>query len=544
MGKVKKMNNKIKFAFRVVSITLCAGLIYYNFLSSQKQVFADTFAGTIDTKIDLNNDGNLEIVKFNNGMLNISSIKGQVIFKEDEDKNIYRNVSFIVDKTNKDTLVLIQNKTKDTSGLLSYSIYKMNGNQMIEVVHKEDLYKGVIKEQDSSSFIEEVPVYADGNSNAVPSYTVNNYYNFDNNKLSLTKTEKLSYNPSKISLKAATYYKNPTYAEINRILENVAYEKGIPAEIFKAIAWQESKGADQDNGGVTNWRQFSNGKVLMGYDNVGIGIMQVSSYDHTDAAYVDRLKYDVEFNIREGAEILLGKWSLQNSTASYKIPKVGDSSPNYLVHWYYAMWAYNGYSLINNPATNHAYAYQTLVIGHVNNVFKKPMIDLYSYNPSLFAAGVYPRTDVAEVIGKHAGDFKIKEQNHKYITTSTLTIRDSNSNATGKSFAENEVVTIKSAPVIKDAYVRYLVEGNGKSGYVIGNWLEPIGDTNGDNVVDIYDMVKQSKSINGQGTSVTDTNRTSIEKSDVNMDGVVNINDIVLSALNYNFSIYKTNIAN
>ena len=83
-----------------------------------------------------------------------------------------------------------------------------------------------------------------------------------------------------------------------------------------------------------------------------------------------------------------------------------------------------------------------------------------------------------------------------------------------------------------------------KSGYVIGNWLEPIGDTNGDNVVDIYDIVKQSKSINGQGTSVTDTNRTSIEKSDVNMDGVVNINDIVLSALNYNFSIYKTNIAN
>lgn len=543
MGKAKKSTNKFKFAFGVFTITLCAGLICYNFVSSQKQVFADTFAGTIDTKIDLNNDGNPEIVKFNNGVLNISSISGQVIFKEDEDKNVYRNVSFIVDKTNKDTKVLIQNKTKDTSGLLSYSIYKMDGNKMIEVVHKGNLYKGVIKAQDSSNFIEEVPVYASGNSNAVPSYTVNNYYSFDNNKLSLTKTEKLSYNSSKASLKTATYYKNPTYAEINKILENVAYEKGIPAEIFKAIAWQESKGTDKDNGGVTNWRQFSNGQPLIGYDNVGIGIMQVSSYDPTDTAYVNRLKYDIEFNIRVGAEILLGKWSLQNSGPTYKIPKVGDASPNYLEHWYYAMWAYNGYSLINNPATNHANAYQTLVIGHVNNVFKKPMIDLYYYMPSQFKVGIYPRTDVGEVNGKHAGDVKIKEQNHKYITTSSLTIRDSNSNVTG-SFNKNEIVTIKSVPVMKDSYVRYLVEGNGKSGYVIGNWLEAVGDTNGDRVVDIYDIVQQSKSISGQGTPVTDTNRISTERLDVNMDGIVDINDIILSAVNYNFSIYKTNISN
>ncbi|HEY8805421.1 MAG TPA: hypothetical protein VIM42_10025, partial [Clostridium sp.] len=520
MGKVRKGNNKFKFAFRVFSITIFTGLIYYNFLSSQKHVFANT----IDTKIDLNNDGNPEIVKFESGALNISSISGRVIFKKDEDKNVYRNVAFIVDKTNKDTELLIQNKTKDTSGLLSYSIYKMDGSQMIEVVHKEDLYKGVIKIQSSSNFVEEVPVYSNGNSNAVPTYTVKNYFTLEDNKLVLTKTEKLSYNPSS-ALKTSVYYKNPTYAEIEKILTNVAYEKGIPAEIFKAIAWQETKGTDKDNGNITNWRQFSNGQPLIGYDHIGIGLMQVSSYDPTDTAYVNRLKYDVEFNVREGAEILLTKWALQNSTPTYKIPKVGDASPNYLAHWYYAMWAYNGYSNINNPATNHANAYQTLVIGHVNNVFKKPMIDLYEYNPSLFTAGVCPRIDVPEVNGKHAGDFKIKDQNYKYITTSSLTIRDSNLNIIG-SFAKNDIVTIKSAPVIKDAYVRYLAYGNGKSGYVIGNWLEPVGDTNGDNVVDMYDMVKQSKSISGQGTVVNDTNRTSIEKADVNMDGVVDIKDI------------------
>ncbi|MCB2293590.1 hypothetical protein LGK95_08650 [Clostridium algoriphilum] len=539
MDQVKRINNLFKFAFRVISIIFCASLIYANFFNCHKLVFAET----VDTKIDLNNDGKAEIVKFNQGVISISLDNGKVIFTKDEDKNVYRHIAFIKDKKIGDTKILIQSKTKDTSGTLSYSIYKMDGSQLKEIVHKEDIYKGVIKVQNSTDIVEDVPVYSNGNSNAVPTFTVKNYFTLQDNKLVLIKTEKLSYASSNSNINSSVYYKNPTHAEIEKILEDVAYEKGIPAEIFKAIAWQETKGADKDNNYITNWRQFSNGQPLIGYDHIGIGIMQVSDYDPNDTAYINRLKYDIEFNIRQGAEILLVKWALQNSSPTWKTPKVGDASPVYLEHWYYAIWAYNGYASINNPATNHAKAYQTIVIGHVNNVFNTPMLDLYVYKPSLFVAGVYPRTDIEEISGKHAGDFRIKDKSYKYITTTNLTIRDINNNTTG-SFNKNDVVTIKAYPVTKASYVRYYVEGYGKSGYVVGNWIRPIGDANKDRVVDIYDFVKQSKNINSQGTVVNDANRISTESSDVNMDGVVDIRDIALAAVNYNFSMYRNNITN
>lgn len=540
--KVKISNNCVKGIFRVFSIIICISLTFYNLPNFQKLAFADT-VDSIDTKIDLNNDGNVETVKFNNGILNISSIDGKVIFTKDEGENLYSSIAFIKDKKINDTKVLIQSKTKDTSGTLSYSIYKMDVSEIKEVVHKEDIYKGIINILDNGEIIEETPIYGENDPNAVPSYTVKSHFTFQDDKLVLVKTEKIKYTTTSDSnLMTSVYYKNPSYAEIEKMLETVAYEKGIPSEIFKAIAWQETKGTDSDNNTV-NWRQFVNGDVLIGYDHVGIGIMQVSDYvrtnpSSTDTAYINRLKYDIAFNIRQGAEILLKKWALQNSSITWKTPKVGDGSPNYLEHWYYAIWAYNGFAEKNNPASNHSTAYQTIVIGHANNVFQKPMIDLYLYNSSFFTAGVLPRDNVAEINDKHAGDFKIKDKNYKYITTKILPIIDGNNIKIG-SYNQNEVVTIKGDPVTKGSYVNYYVEGNGKSGYVAGNWLKLVGDINCDGQVDIYDFVKQSKNINGQGTILNDANRLSIESSDVNMDGVVDIKDIALTAINYNFSYNK-----
>ncbi len=529
--EVRKINKKFKFGFRVVSVILCISLIYCNFPDFAKPVFAENG----DKKIDLNNDGNEETVKFNNGALNIFSVDGKVIFQKNEDKDVYRTVAFIKDTKIKDTKILIQNKTRDTSGTLSYSIYKMDGSEMKEIIHKENIYKGIVTVKDNGGILEETPMYAENDSNAVPSFTVKNHFSLEDNKLVFLKTEKISYTHGDSTLNSSDYINNPSHDEIEKILENVANEKGIPAAIFKAIAYQES-----------TWRQFSNGKPLIGYDGVGIGIMQVSDYvkvnlTPADAAYINRLKYDTEFNIREGAKILLKKWSLQNSSPTWKIPKVGNGSPNYLENWYYAIWAYNSYGERNNPASNHAKAYQTLVIGHANNMFKEPMIDLYAYNPSLFTAGVLPRTDINEINGRHGGNLKIKEANYKYIATEDLNIRDDNKVQIGR-YNKNDIVTIKGGPVIKDSDVKYYVEGS--SGFVVGYGLKPIGDTNGDGQVDIYDFVQQSKSINGQGTVINDTNRISIESSDVNMDGVVNIMDIALAAKNYNFYLYRNNIKN
>jgi putative cell wall-binding protein len=122
---------------------------------------------------------------------------------------------------------------------------------------------------------------------------------------------------------------NPSLAEINDLLEKIAREEEIPSTILKAIAFQES-----------SWRQFdSKGQPLLSPTGA-IGIMQISPKYETPENIV-KLKTDIEFNIRRGAELLNEKWSFT--------PKIGDGDRNKLENWYFAIWAYNIWSGKNNP---------------------------------------------------------------------------------------------------------------------------------------------------------------------------------------------------
>src|SRR5450830_1343271 len=99
-----------------------------------------------------------------------------------------------------------------------------------------------------------------------------------------------------------------------------------------AIAYQES-----------GWRQFdANGNTVVGSNatSLDIGIMQINSSGRTD---VVRLMTDIDYNIDTGAKMLDGKWKLT--------PGIGDRDRNVLENWYYAIWAYNGFSSTNNPNT-------------------------------------------------------------------------------------------------------------------------------------------------------------------------------------------------
>lgn len=131
-------------------------------------------------------------------------------------------------------------------------------------------------------------------------------------------------------------YVNPSKKEIARKLETVARQKNIPSVILKAIAFKES-----------SWRQFdAAGNVIISTPsdpkyNPAIGIMQVASYDASDLEDVDRLKYDIDYNITRGADILNEKWDFT--------PKIGDGDRNKLENWYFAIWAYNSWSVKNNP---------------------------------------------------------------------------------------------------------------------------------------------------------------------------------------------------
>ena len=122
---------------------------------------------------------------------------------------------------------------------------------------------------------------------------------------------------------------NPPAAEIRARLEAAASAREIPPRILYGVAFQES-----------SWRQFgADGLPLVSRDG-GIGIMQVTSYGDFD---VERLKTDIDYNIAAGADILLEKWGYAPSV----IPVIGDGSRFCYENWFYAVWAYNGWTAGN-----------------------------------------------------------------------------------------------------------------------------------------------------------------------------------------------------
>lgn len=144
-------------------------------------------------------------------------------------------------------------------------------------------------------------------------------------------------------------YENPSREETGRKIETIARSKGIPSVILKVIAYVES-----------GWRQFdSNGNVVINASGArpALGIMQIASYDESDTELVNKLKYDIDFNISYGANLLNTKWDMT--------PRIGDGDKNKLENWYFALWAYNNWSTKNNPNNAAALgkvAYQDAVI--------------------------------------------------------------------------------------------------------------------------------------------------------------------------------------
>ncbi len=122
---------------------------------------------------------------------------------------------------------------------------------------------------------------------------------------------------------------NPPAAEIRAMLDAAAVARDIPPKLLYGIAFQES-----------SWRQFdATGAPLISRDG-GIGIMQVTSYGDLD---VERLKTDIDYNIAAGADILVQKWGYAPSV----IPVIGDGSRFCYENWFYAVWAYNGWTAGN-----------------------------------------------------------------------------------------------------------------------------------------------------------------------------------------------------
>jgi len=136
---------------------------------------------------------------------------------------------------------------------------------------------------------------------------------------------------------------NPPDTYIRARLKDAALRYNVPSAILMAIAYQES-----------GWRQFdTGGNTIIGSNATSqdVGIMQINTSGRSD---VDRLMTDIDYNIETGAKILDGKWKVA--------PGIGDRDRNVLENWYYAIWAYNGFSSTNNPNTPGGRHYQDRIL--------------------------------------------------------------------------------------------------------------------------------------------------------------------------------------
>ncbi len=135
------------------------------------------------------------------------------------------------------------------------------------------------------------------------------------------------------SSKSLTKGTNPTKLQIINAMKTASTKYNVPFEVLYGIAYEESR-----------LKQFkSDGQPLISGDG-GIGLTQVTPWAIDERFDENSLKTDYKYNIEAGAQVLLGKWKY----ASNRNP-IGSKNASILENWYLTIWAYNGYSNVNNP---------------------------------------------------------------------------------------------------------------------------------------------------------------------------------------------------
>lgn len=322
----------------------------------------------------INLDDDLQVI-INNYDL-VSTIHIKIHNKQVYTKNIYQGYirSFYYFEKDHNNYILTEEKSYGTSSVLTFSLLRIESNN-VELVQESDEYvRGLIRLTNDLELEVTYPKYKDGDSNASPSYMYRDKYTFSSDGFTKESSQDITNEkkPERNLVKqnrvmlfstqsSSKKYENPSYAEINELLTKYAIKHGVPPEIVKAIAYQES-----------TWRQFENGNYLLGSDGIGIGIMQYSDYRGKSEDFIHRLKYDIEFNIEQGILKLLEKWNSGGSyyLHGYLIPTINDNNKSIFEHWYFAIMAYNGRLERNDPLKNPETAYQQRIYDHIEKFGK------------------------------------------------------------------------------------------------------------------------------------------------------------------------------
>lgn len=261
--------------------------------------------------------------------------------------------------------VIITKRLEGSGGIVNFKVLQINGSKTELIYQSEDYPKAHISLKKDKVQVQ-YPLYKGGDSNSQPSDVLTDAISIYTGEktTSTADQEELQGNSFSISrtggetpqqrikrIASTVTGKNPSAQELSKKLTEKALENGIPPEILKAIVWQES-----------TWRQFNSyGSPLVGFDGLGIGLMQITDTTLSDAE-IKKLMTDIDYNLQKGINILLEKWNYGNK----RIPSLNNNDRELLENWYFAIMAYNGISKRNDPLEAKV-TYQDLIFEHINS---------------------------------------------------------------------------------------------------------------------------------------------------------------------------------
>ncbi|MDL4838891.1 S-layer homology domain-containing protein [Aquibacillus rhizosphaerae] len=436
--------------------------------------YAETNNRKIDIKynesvtIDLKSGLELQVANADNSSYKILN-EGEVLYVEQVSQGIIEKVHI------ENNYLLVESRLLGSGSYVSFDLFYLEDANLIDIYHSTDFTRGIVTYENNEISVT-YPKYVENDESAESSSLEVQTFKLSDQQIVLgDKTIEKVETKSMMKSNDFNNYKNPSASEINKMITEAANAKGIPPEILKAIAWQES-----------TWRQFdTNGSPITNLEgDGGFGIMQITlpkSYlsDHPEVEH--QLKYDIKYNIQKGAEILLEKWNLAaNPLAETALPIINNGSKDKLENWYFAIMAYNGRSKVNDPNLGPE-TYQETIYRHIQNQgllsvtpIDKNVLDLY-YKPN--STTIYFGNKLNyNIPGPLTGTKQSFKKGQVLPTTSVVNLREHPEGELIRGLEKGEPVLVTGEKVYPSSeynhYVLYPVKTrDGETGYVASSYL-------------------------------------------------------------------------
>lgn len=440
-------------------------------------------------------------VEVNNGQLRSTlkiSQNEQVLFSKDLVLTKVTGMQTITE--NNEQYVVIEYRIIGSAQELYFSVLHIKEASIEEIFVSEAYQHGTIQ-IDGTAIAISYPTFDENDINTEPTNMIDIYFTIENGQVKKGDQSIKQYSDngpiSTIRLMAAPVvdekYTNPSYQTISAILTEEALKQGVPPEILKAIAFQESgwqqywlPGQTPVNHYTDKCTNWDGTNVKLGYDCIGIGIMQVSDYRFMEnetekAAEIEKLSTDIRYNIQEGIKILKQKWNYANAGL---IPTINEQDTTKLENWYFAIMAYNGLSSINNPLRYPATAYQERIYQHIKNYGLIESITPFpthqlTPNQSGILSFEEDHIQIPNSLTSTTHAFEVNQT--VYVTASQLVVRSSPSGSAIGSFQKGDQLRITGGPSYTNTntshFAWYPVAANGVTGYVAASYLNEAQQT-------------------------------------------------------------------